>query len=68
MTGFPRSPRLTRAGLVLIDPDGGAVERIISLQYASENLQRSFQIQVHQDVVIDSALKSPFPDPIVHCR
>jgi len=45
MTGFPRSPRLTRAGLVLIDPEGGAVERIISLQYASENLQRSFQIQ-----------------------
>ena len=45
MTGFPRSPKLARAGLVLIDPEGGAVQRIISLQYASETLQRSFQVQ-----------------------
>lgn len=45
MTGFPRSPRLSRAGLVLIDPEGGAVQRIITLQYASETLQRSFQVQ-----------------------
>ena len=41
MTGFPRSPKLARAGLVLIDPEtGGAIQRIISLQYASETLQR----------------------------
>lgn len=45
MSGFPRSPRLHRAGLVLLDPESGAVDRIITLQYASESLQRSLEIQ-----------------------
>lgn len=45
MTGFPRSPRLHRAGLVLIDPDSGVVDRIIALQYPSESLSRSLEIQ-----------------------
>lgn len=49
MTGFPRSPRLTRAGLVLIAPDSGALERIITLQYAAETLSRSFEIQAIAD-------------------
>ncbi|HVH03289.1 MAG TPA: hypothetical protein VM891_10150 [Amaricoccus sp.] len=49
MTGFPRSPKLTRAGLVLIDPEGGAVQRIIALQYPPETLQRSFQVQAVSD-------------------
>ena len=49
MTGYPRSPRLTRAGLVLIDPDSGAVDRIITLQYAAETLQRSLQAQTIAD-------------------
>lgn len=45
MTGFPRSPRLTHAGLVVIDPASGSIEQVITLQYASETLQRSLQIQ-----------------------
>lgn len=45
MTGFPRSPILTRAGLVLIEPESGAVDRIITLQYAAETLQRSLEVQ-----------------------
>ena len=45
MTGFPRSPKLTRAGLVLIDPETGAVDRIITLQYAAETLSRSLEVQ-----------------------
>lgn len=49
MTGFPRSPILTRAGLVLIDPASGAVQRIITLQYAAETLQRSLQAQTVKD-------------------
>ena len=49
MTGFPRSPKLTRAGLVLISPDSGAVERIITLQYAAETLQRTLEIQAIDD-------------------
>lgn len=49
MSGFPRSPLLRRAGLVLIDPEGGAISRIITLQYASESLQRSLEIQAIAD-------------------
>ena len=49
MTGFPRSPKLTRAGLVLIEPESGAIERIITLQYAPETLQRSLEIQSIED-------------------
>lgn len=45
MTGFPRSPKLTQSGLVLIDPESGAVDRIITLQYAAETLQRSLEVQ-----------------------
>ncbi len=49
MSGFPGSPKLTRAGLVLIDPGSGAVGRIITLQYASDSLKRQLQIQSIQD-------------------
>lgn len=49
MTGFPGSPRLIRAGLVLMAPDSGAVERIITLQYAPETLSRQLEAQTIQD-------------------
>lgn len=45
MTGFPGSPKLIRAGLVLISPESGAVERIITLQYAPETLSRQLEAQ-----------------------
>jgi hypothetical protein len=45
MTGFPGSPRLLKAGLVLADPDTGAVLRVIALQYNPETLTRSLQVQ-----------------------
>ncbi|HDR29780.1 hypothetical protein [Rhodovulum sp.] len=45
MTGFPHSPRLTRAGLVLIEPGSGAVRRIVALQYAAETLSRRLSAQ-----------------------
>ena len=41
MTGYTRSPKLAKAGLVLIDPESGSIERIIALQYNSETLTRS---------------------------
>lgn len=45
MTGLSSSPRLAKAGLVLIDPENGAIRRIIVLQYNAETLTRSLQIQ-----------------------
>jgi hypothetical protein len=40
---FPRSPRLLKAGIVLIDPENGALRQVISLQYNPEKVTRSFQ-------------------------
>ena len=45
MTTFPRSPRLIKGGIVLIDPETSAVRKIITLQYNPESLSRSFQVQ-----------------------
>lgn len=44
MTTFPRSPRLVKGGLVLMNPVSGAVERIIALQYNPDSVTRSFQV------------------------
>jgi len=49
MSGFPGSPRLIRAGLVLISTETGAVERIIALQYAPETLARQLEAQAVED-------------------
>jgi hypothetical protein len=43
MTTFPRSPKLLKGGIVLIDPDTSAVRRIISLQYNPEKLTRTLK-------------------------
>jgi hypothetical protein len=45
MSAFPGSPRLIKGGIVLIDPDSGALLTVISLQYNPENLTRSLQIK-----------------------
>ena len=49
MTGFSGSPRLAKAGLVLIDPEGGAIVGIIALQYNAETLTRSLAVQAIDD-------------------
>jgi hypothetical protein len=41
MSTFPGSPRLLKGGIVLIDPNTGAVQRVIALQYNPATLQRS---------------------------
>jgi hypothetical protein len=45
MSGFPRSPKLLKGGIVLIDPNTSAVQRIIALQYNPDSLTRTLQIQ-----------------------
>jgi hypothetical protein len=45
MSSFPNSPRLLKGGIVLIDPDTGAISRIITLQYNPDTLTRTLQIQ-----------------------
>jgi hypothetical protein len=45
MSGFPGSPRVLKGGLVLIDPESAQILRIIALQYNSDSLTRSLQVQ-----------------------
>jgi hypothetical protein len=45
MTTFPGAPRVQNAGLVLIDPQSAAIQRVIVLQYNPEMLTRSIQAQ-----------------------
>jgi hypothetical protein len=45
MTTFPGSPRLTRGGIVLLDPRTSRVLRIIALQYNPDTLTRNLQAQ-----------------------
>jgi len=45
MTTFPGSPRLLKAGIVLMDAGSGTVQRIIILQYNPNRLTRSLTAQ-----------------------
>lgn len=45
MSTFPNSPQLLKAGLILLDPDSGAIQRIITLQYNPETLTRTLAVQ-----------------------
>ncbi|MCC7362773.1 MAG: hypothetical protein IT303_00230 [Dehalococcoidia bacterium] len=41
MTGFASSPRLVKAGIALLDPESGAIQRLIALQYNPDTLTRT---------------------------
>ena len=45
MTTFPGSPHLLKGGVVLIDAETSAVQRIITLQYNPDTLTRTLQVQ-----------------------
>jgi hypothetical protein len=45
LTTFPGSPRLLKGGIVLIDPDTSAIQRIVTLQYNPDTLSRTLQVQ-----------------------
>lgn len=39
------SPRLLKAGIAVVEPEGGAVQRVIPLQYNPDSLARSLEVQ-----------------------
>jgi hypothetical protein len=43
MSAVPRTPRVARAGLVVMDPDSGAVLRVVAFQYNPDTVSRSLQ-------------------------
>jgi hypothetical protein len=56
------SPKLTKGGIVLIDPDSGQIKRIVRLQYNSETLSRTLQpsaVTGGQDTSLAMRLKGP---------
>jgi len=63
MTTFPGSPRLIKGGIVLINPETSAVERVIALQYNPDTLTRTLQVQSagaeSQDRSLALRLKGP---------
>jgi hypothetical protein len=44
-SGFPGSPKLLRAGIVVADSTSLAIQRVISMQYNPDSLTRSLQIR-----------------------
>jgi hypothetical protein len=45
MSTFPRTPRILKGGIVLIDPQTSVIQRIITLQYNPDSVTRSLQVQ-----------------------
>jgi hypothetical protein len=45
MSSFPGSPKLLKGGIVLLDPESGAVQRMIVLQYNPETVSRTLTPQ-----------------------
>ncbi len=45
MSTSPRTPRVLKGGIVLLDPSTGTVLRIITLQYNPDTLTRTLQMQ-----------------------
>lgn len=46
MSTFPRTPRLLKGGIVLLDPVTSAVQRVIPLQYNPDTLTRTLEAQL----------------------
>jgi hypothetical protein len=65
MTTFPGSPRLLKAGIVLLDAGSGAVQRIIILQYNPNRLTRSLQAQSIGDGNTDRSMALRLKGPPV---
>jgi hypothetical protein len=53
MSGFSGSPRLIKGGIVVLDPLGGVIQRVIVLQYNPDSLTRTLQVQATSAEVSD---------------
>ena len=45
MSSFPRSPRILKGGIVLLNPQNSSIDRVITLQYNPTTLTRSLEVQ-----------------------
>jgi hypothetical protein len=65
MTTAPFSPRLIKGGLVLVDADTAKVLSVVSLQYNSDSLSRSLQVQTTGGQTADRIEPVRFKGPAV---
>ena len=65
MSSFPNSPRLIKGGLVLVDADTARVLSVISLQYNSDSLTRTLQVQTTGGQAADRVEPVRFKGPAV---
>jgi hypothetical protein len=65
MSSFPGSPKLIKGGLVLVDAETANVLRIISLQYNSDSLTRTLQVQTAGGSANDRVEPVRFKGPAV---
>lgn len=65
MSTSPASPKILKAGLVLVDPESARVLRIISLQYNPERLTRSLQVQTAGGESADRSEAMRFKAPAI---
>ena len=45
MSSFPRSPKLLKGGIVLMDAASGVVRQVVALQYNPDTVTRTLQVQ-----------------------
>jgi len=62
---FPNSPKLIKGGLVLVDADTAKVLSVISLQYNSDSLTRTLQVQTTGGQAADRIEPVRFKGPAV---
>lgn len=65
MSSFPNSPKLIKGGLVLVDADTARVLSVISLQYNSDSLSRTLQVQTTGGQATDRVEPVRFKGPAV---
>ena len=65
MSSFPNSPKLIKGGLVLVDADTARVLSVISLQYNSDSLTRTLQVQTTGGQAADRVEPVRFKGPAV---
>ena len=65
MSSFPNSPKLLKGGLVLVDAETARVLSVISLQYNSDSLMRTLQVQTTGGQATDRIEPVRFTGPAV---
>lgn len=58
---FPGSPRLLKGGIILLDPNTAAVQRVVALQYNPETLTRTLQPKAMEGGSFAEALRLKGP-------